>query len=181
VSVEPEDQLRPYDVLRDILADVNSWLHFAEAKNAALVAANLAIATALAAALVTADSLSVWTAAGIFAVAGSVLIGGIIALTSFFAKLQPPHIGDDKAFDSGNVLFYGHIAKMSPDYFLRKLRSQIGQNGKGTGVEKDLASQIRTNSSIALAKFTRFNFALRVSICGLALPSIIAVTGEVFL
>lgn len=167
-----------YEALRDILGDVNAWLHFAETKNAALVAANFAIATALTAAMSTSSALSPWAAIGMMAVAGTTLVGGIVSLSSFFAKLTPPLSLEDATAASGNILFYGDIAKMPNSYFLDRMRSSIGANGPFLAIESDLASQIRINSSIALAKFHRFNFALRISICGLVLPPLVSIVAE---
>jgi hypothetical protein len=159
-----------YDVLRDILSDVNSWLHFAEAKNAAVVGANFAIAVALIAAMTTIDDGDPKWMACLVSAAGTLVVAGVWSLSSFLAmlKLEPPtaQIGSWP----GNAFFFGDLAKVDADTFLQILRNRLGAAGNFTQVEQNLANQITVNSRIASQKFVRFNTALRITICGLLVP-----------
>src|SRR4051794_19681545 len=103
--------------LQYILAQINDWLKFAEAKNGALVAAAIAIIIGLLQANVSPGScpanldflplckwyyvttLPLWIAAG-----------GVVALSSFLPQTAIPYVFSKPIQKSDNLLFFGEIA-----------------------------------------------------------------------
>jgi hypothetical protein len=169
----------PYQALRDVLSDVNGWLHYAEAKNAALIGANFAISVALVAAVTAMEGGDPVWLGSIAATAGTLLLGGIVSLTSFFAKLSPPASPASSSSWTGNTLYFGDLVKIDPESYLGVMRSSLGATGDASQIEKDLAGQIIVNSRIASPKFLRFNTALRITICGLTIPPVAGIICQI--
>jgi len=72
---------------------------------------------------------------------------------------------------SDNILYFGDIAKYSPLAYLNKLSSHLGlSNIEFTGYQKDLASQIVTNSAISLRKYNHFKIAIWLTLSAVVSP-----------
>lgn len=163
--------------LRTIFANVNEWLKFAEAKNAALVAANgAALFGALG--LLTGDKpLASWLHLYLIELAVCLLAGLVIAFISFLPEIQIPQARARTPRPGENLLFYGDIALHSPDTYLNALRSLYGfQNDPAVPIESHYAEQIVVNSRIAVRKYRRFNNALWMTLAGLVTAPLVLCT-----
>ena len=164
-------------ILETVFANVNQWLHFAEAKNALLATLNGGAVLGLLALLNTEkprlSSLlpSLWVAA-ICLVFG--LLVCLLSFTPILAKTlerasEPRRI---------NILYFGHLAAISPARFLTELRERYGTeepvDGEGSEYHRDLADQIIANSRIALRKYRLFCVALVLDVLGVALCVVVA-------
>lgn len=152
-----------YEVLRHILDDVNHWLQFAEAKNAAVVTLNLAIIIGLLTIAGTAQDLPEYlTALATFLCAGFA-ISGLISLASFFpllnrVALRPKATG---AEFTGNLFYFGDMAQTTATRFLARLNRRLGGGQASSAIDYDLADQIVINSKIAVQKYWLATLALR--------------------
>lgn len=155
-----------------ILAQVNDWLKFAEAKNGALVAFNgvvLATTATLFADHQTRDPLvsmyliSLWVL---------VATGLTIAVFSFLPATEIPLLkADERPSEEDNLLFFGHAKKYSANSYLRTVQARYGgQTLEDDRLSRDIASQIVVNSRIAVWKYTCFKVALWATIAGIVTP-----------
>ncbi len=152
------------DRLRYVLSVVNEWLKFAEAKNGALLAVDVAIVFGILQLTSNASSRG-WIP---FAIS---LIGlsAISALLSFIPQLKvtspKERKGDDKAT---SLIFYGHFAKYQPESYVKTMYSRVGIEAPSiTPIELDFAQQIIINSRIALRKNRYFSAGLWLTVLGL--------------
>ncbi|MBS6396655.1 MAG: hypothetical protein KH452_05840 [Clostridiales bacterium] len=138
-------------LLQQIFDNVNSWLHFAEAKNAALVAFNVA----LLAAIMSSNLLDVFTcfSSGIII---ALLISTMFALLSFKPinnKLEKTSNEDI----SENLLHFAYISSLEKEEYIKKLYENYwGEVNIDIRVvpkiEQDYCSEIIENSRIAMRK-----------------------------
>jgi hypothetical protein len=142
-------------------------VHFAEAKNGALLTLNFAIVLGLVA--VSEDIVTWQWRVFMLAVCCSLGIAGLIAVSSFLPRLSP--ILDISRATPGNVTFTGDIAKMGAGVFLQELRQKLGVTDGPSGYCVDLADQTYVNARIAETKFRRFSTATRITILGLVMPA----------
>jgi hypothetical protein len=162
------------DRLHRILALVNEWLKFAEAKNAALLAANSAIIFGSLKVLETSPPLPRWLLIYIYLAIVAVALAASLSLLSFLPKTRLPWLGSTKRpTPEDNLLFYGDIACYDPRSFLEALYRQAGTNfSQPDSLEEDYAEQIIINSRIALSKFRFFSLALWITVSALLTPAI---------
>jgi len=162
------------DRLRYVLSNVNEWLKFAEAKNAALLAANSAVVIG---ALRLADGkVFLFPLAEYyfhFSIA-MVSLGGLICLLSFMPRLDIPWLLPTAlSRDKDNLVFYGHISGYDPPAYVKALHHQSGNVVKTVDpFEEDLAEQAIINSRIALKKYHLFNIALWLDVTAVLTPLI---------
>ena len=108
--------------MRDIFANVNDWLRFAETKNGALVAFNSAVAFGVLRLVLGDQNLATWLVGSLLVSATFALISISIALYTFLPKLTPTFISVEETPSSAdNLLFYGHIAKYTTNSYLTAL------------------------------------------------------------
>jgi len=162
------------DRLRYVLSNVNEWLKFAEAKNAALLAANSAVvigALRLADGKVFLFPLAEYYFYFFIAI---VSLGGLICLLSFVPKLDIPWLlPTTLSKDKDNLVFYGDISGYDPSSYVKALHHQSGKAVKTVDpFEEDLAEQVIINSRIALKKYQLFNIALWLDVTALLTPLI---------
>ena len=157
------------ELLRFSLANINNWLRFAEAKNAALVVANIGASFG---ALRLAATQNLYPTAYYYALiaGGTLLLATGIALASFIPQLKIPWLAQLRAARSrDNVLFYGHIANYTPENYLKELYARRGHKLEEiNALERDYAEQMIINSRIALRKYGWFNIAVCLTIIALA-------------
>lgn len=147
------------EILRENLQTVVNWLNFAEAKNAAIIAINIAFISMIN------DINIIRNNNFIFAlVAGIAVLSSLIALIAFFPKSTKGinincNLGTDK-----NLLFYEDISKYGTDEYVCTLyKKYIDKDilpNNLSSLEKDLAEEIIVNSKIAVRKYTLFKLAL---------------------
>ena len=158
--------------LKDILENMNSWLKFAENKNAAIIAFNSAVLFGIVSILI---QVTVIPRVIRYYLCFAVLMLGfgiISSLLSFLPQLRLPWfftraLADEK----DNLLYFGHAARYTPDSYVKTfskvLKRKVDQT---TPLEKWYAEQIVMNSRIAMYKYRWFMVALWFTIAAFATP-----------
>ncbi|TBG08446.1 hypothetical protein ELG79_36615 [Rhizobium leguminosarum] len=167
-EIAPADRL---SILRDIYSDVLQWLHFAEAKNAALATLNSAAIIGVATVYSQLNSTPLWLCWAMAVVSGFFLSSLLLGILSFMPRLSLlPWSGTPTAGKPGNVWFFGHIAAMGVDGFLKELSRKSDTKIGASELESDLAQQIVVNSKIAVKKYAIFKLALWITLSGVITP-----------
>ncbi|MCE5200756.1 MAG: Pycsar system effector family protein [Armatimonadota bacterium] len=145
--------------LRFVFNNINEWLKFAEAKNAALVALNGAAAVAVLSLLKDSTKFAYTSKVCLLCSAALSSLSLILALLSMWPKCGigllrgygTPRTGD-------NLLFWGDIAKYGrANKYLDALHSVCGSEPPSRRNEEYLyAEQIIQNSQIAVRKYRVF-------------------------
>jgi hypothetical protein len=174
------------ETLKDIFENVNDWLKFAEAKNAALIVFNGAsifgAATFIATVITQKDTVIpkfILYYLYMFIIMNG--LGLVIALYSFWPQTRVDEVLSKRIEDifsnrqesRSSILYYGHIKDYTLDSYLAKLRvfCDIGTR-ELSGLESDYASQIIINSRIAFRKYILFKLAIFFTISSLLTPFI---------
>lgn len=145
----------------------NTWLSFAEAKNAGLIAANLAILSAI---------IEFFDEAPVICVISAVLviISSLHCLLSFFPNLGKlrRRTNTNTVIGKRNLAFFGDISrfecqeqyvnKVIKDYFPQLRPEDVGNQ------VCDLAAEVLINSQITVQKYTWFKAALITDCLALA-------------
>lgn len=163
-----------YTVLQDVLGQVNTWLHFAEAKNAALIAFNTAVLSSIL------EQLSNETCAlnvkYLYMICGIMaIISTVVCLVSFFpnSKANCNEKGRKEEPAKFNLELYSHIAVLAENKYLIKLYKSyyniVVNEGELNAREKNIESEIIANSKIAIKKYTLFKVALVIIIVTIVL------------
>lgn len=156
------------DQLNRLLDLAHHQVHFAEAKNGALLTLNFAMIAAMVA--ISGEQLQWQWRVYMFSVGLMLGSAGIIAFVSFLPRMTP--IRDRNLRSDGNVAFTGDIALMGSATFLRLLSSKMAATEELTPYCIDLADQIYVNSRIAETKFRRFRVASWLTVSALVLPTL---------
>ena len=141
---------------------VDKWLSFAEAKNAALIAFNVAVL-----AVIGDLELKSYEATIIIIL---LIIAMLISMISFIPNLNSKILNkNDKSLKNEvitekNLLFYGHIGNIkNAEQFIKETRDEyFSEESDKTAFSKlniDLASEIIINSKIAIKKYKFFKIA----------------------
>lgn len=144
--------------LKEIFQNTNSWLQFAEAKNAALIAFNTAILSAI---LDTLDMDILRAITALFLITST-----FCCLISFKPRKHVTKCLGNKT-DTDNILFYQDIAKYMEREYLKKFHEdyyegiplQCMQNSKRI---KYYIQEITCNSKITVMKYKCFNMGLKI-------------------
>lgn len=150
------------EYLKEQLERTNYWLSFAEAKHAALIAANIAFF----AVCIDAQEWMLW-GRGLACIL--MILSSAISVLSFWPNLAKNFNKYKKtAFNiNDNNIFYAENAKMyTTDEFLEQVSNKYGfireENKKQ--YEKDIAFEILENSQIAMGKYSMFKGAIIVDL-----------------
>ncbi|EPJ0794713.1 Pycsar system effector family protein [Vibrio vulnificus] len=159
------------DKLKDIFANINDWLKYAEAKSATLIAGNAALIFGLSRILKSYDVPQFVEYSGYVAMA-LCLISMILCLLSVVPSLSMPWESKPSgAQDSDNLLYFKDIAKYTPVNYLGKLASRLDLDEKEfSGYQRDLANQIIVNATIACRKYNYFQTAVWLTVSALISP-----------
>jgi hypothetical protein len=173
------------DKLLTIFQNVNDWLKFAEAKNAALLAFSGTGLTATLTVLATAQGLPNSLRAGLFVSTCLLGICALLCALSFLPKTnlekllwirnKPSRTSRPKAVD--NFYYFGDLQKYSEAELLDSLNTHYFNNSITSPYGKecsDLAAQITVNSGIASMKFQFFTYALYCLIISIIAVPILA-------
>jgi hypothetical protein len=161
--------------LHHILALVNEWLKFAEAKNAALLIAASAVVLGVPSVAAQLQLCSSWTAIYVTWLIALAALSALVAAFSLLPRTRIPWLLPSTPPQlPGNVLFYGEIHKLDPDTYLNSLRSKLGLLGDPIPIERDYAEQIIVNSRITMEKYTLFSIALWTLLFGVLTPLVAA-------
>jgi hypothetical protein len=160
------------DRLRYILTFVDSHVRFAEAKNAALFAVDVAVGGGAFQLLQNASVNTGPTKLYLIVLLICMATSSVIALLSFLPQTHIPwHRVRDPVSAHDSMLFFGHIQKYDSALYLATLADQSGDpNAQFTVLDQAYASQIIVNAKIASRKFTYFRYAVWTSLGGLVTP-----------
>jgi len=151
------------DLLRGIFNNVNNWLTHAEAKNAALVAFNVACLSFL-------WDMNITTAIKIlyYIVCAGMLISTILALISFFPKMGKETKDQSAHSDHDNLIFYVDIAKYNKEQYIKAIFKQYAKmdilDTEVQKIEMDFAEEITYNATVVIRKYKWFNYAIKTEI-----------------
>ena len=157
--------------LIEIHKNVVDWLKFAEAKNAGLLAGNLAVIFGIA----KVDSLvgaTLHTFAGLYFWNVIVFCGmsAALCLVSIVPQIHIPLLWAKKENIKSNLIFFGSIATHTRDTYIQKFEEAT--QTPLTQLERDLAGQIVVNSKIAKRKFTSFKWSAWLTLSAFLTPLI---------
>lgn len=161
------------DELRNTLESVNDWLKFAEAKNAVVVAAS-GFALWAPVRLILSSETGCYASA-YFAILSVFLLGGFVtALLSFLPVLNYRWIVPaPSGLANGNLLYFGYLATLSKKQVLEAYaRATESKEADVKEIHEMYAEQVIINSRIALAKYSMFEFAIKVLLFGVLTPVI---------
>lgn len=169
------------EAVKDIFSNVNEWLKFAEAKNAALIAFHLGSifgAATIATQRDTPINPPISTYLYSFIILSA--IGLFFALFSFWPQTKIEAALSKKIEDffhsktpttDGNLLFYGYINECGKNRYLNELCGCYNkQPGTCTKLELDYVEQIVVNSRITVRKYFYFKIALLITIVAVLSP-----------
>lgn len=152
---------RSTEELKDIFSNVNDWLKFAEAKNAALVGFNAGAVFGAIALLDDQGTSRVVMRSHLFWFCLLNTVALMIGLWSFLPKTGAELWCRVRARLSGNVVYYGHIYSFKEDEYLSKVESLVqGLTYPGESLNRAYADQIIANARIAIRKYRYFVVAL---------------------
>lgn len=147
------------DFLKDQLDGTNSWLSFAEAKSAGLIAINIAIIGVVASILDDAMVFSVIT----IVVAS---ISSFFTLLTFVPNLTNKPVEKENSFDEtkANLIFYGDIAKIgNAEKYIELIKERYSNvRDEDSHLAGDIANEVIINSQITVHKYRLFTIALKV-------------------
>lgn len=155
------------ELLNKIFSNVNSWLSFAEAKNAA----NIALVVACIAAIFSLDSINVL----LYVICILFSVSGICSLISFIPRLGEkivrkfPRLAEKmvkKKDKNENLLFFEAIKKYSGNEYAEQVSKLYLQTNKKdfSRYQLDLANEIVYNSGIASRKYKFFLVAAYIDV-----------------
>ncbi len=153
-------------VFKDIFDNVNTWLHFAEAKNVALIAMNIALLSAIFSAS------NIYTCFFLyFTISSLFIVSTLFCLFSFLPKLT--RIQNNKTSCENNLLFYAYIASLTPTEYVKRIYNYYFENASAgeeiSPLHLDYAKEIVSNSRITVRKIKIFNCALATDFIALLL------------
>lgn len=146
-----------------ILENVNSWLHFTEAKNAALIAFNIALLAALMSSELSNCCVILFS---------SIIIGLLISTVISLHSFKPVNTSLKKTDGSGlniNLLHYAYIASLESDEYLINLYKFYWKEPHMDialipQIERDYSEEIVQNSRITIRKQSCFEKAFYIDI-----------------
>ena len=162
--------MEPLDYFEKQLDRTDKWLSFAEAKNAALIALNLAMCGVIVKWIGKPEIDPFCVKRLLIADLALFIISLLIALFSFFPNLSktPKINSDSKKKDSNfNLVFYGDIQSFSSAeeyirYFCLQCKYPLSKTLKRPFI--DFANEIIINSQITVRKYKLFKCALNFDI-----------------
>ena len=160
------------ELLKEIFDNVNYWLAFAEAKNAGLLAFNIA-ALAI---VFSREEISVF--GYIFVII--IMLSTLCAFLALWSRFDIIWKNKDTPNEEDNLLFYRDIAKYSEQEFILSIyKKYLGMNiDNNDGIRiyiKHMASEICINAKIACKKYNAFNTALLLDILALVVVIILTI------
>ncbi len=149
------------ELLKEIFKNVNDWLIFMEAKNAALIAFNVACMAVICNVTLSSEGKIVF-----YIVCIGIIISTIMALISFMSKTNKNILNKGNPYESDNLIFYKDIAKYDKKEYIKKIFKQYEKinipYNEILKLEEDFAEEIIYNSNIVIRKDKWFNYALKI-------------------
>ncbi len=158
--------------LKHTLGLVIDFVKFAEAKNAALLAANSVLIVGILQACSARPHLATWLCYYVSYLLFFLSLSVLVALISFMPLTMFPLLRlSGVPSPDDNLVFFGDIAKYDVPLYLASLNEDPASPTEPTSrFHVDLAGQIIINARIALRKYRCFSWALWLSLYGLATP-----------
>lgn len=160
--------------LKYILQQVNEWLKFGEAKNAALLAFNLSVIFGVLKVCNEISPDTTWILLLVKVCVTFLMLSSISCLISYVPQLKIKWLiqNDIKDFRNRNILYFGDIAKLTSSDLIEAVIERTGEKNEPNHFQINLSEQIVVNSKIALYKYTIFNISLWLSISAIITPLI---------
>lgn len=165
--------------LKYIFENVNNWLNFAEAKNAAIVALNVAIIFGIFS-IQDINSYKLY----IFVPVVLVLLSLIISLYSFVPMTSNSvdkklEFWANRAKATENIFLYSYIGKKfktdNVDLYLKMVAKAIDVNNyRKNGEDEDLAKEIIYNAKITIRKYELFRISITILIIAIVILTLLA-------
>ena len=154
------------ELLEKNFSNVNSWLNFAEAKNAA----NIAFVVACIAAIFSLEDKNVL----LYIICILLIISGICSLVSFLPRLGNKVVktisiifkNKKRKAKEDNLIFFENIKEYKGDTYIKQVcKIYFGENKfNSTKYQLDLSDEIVYNSDIASRKYKFFKLAVYLDI-----------------
>lgn len=173
-TIETEENIEQYNKIvshfENQLERTNYWLSFAEAKNGAIIAINVALIAVL---------ITIFDKIPIFCVIviSCFLVSCTQSLISFIPNTKS-RLDVNRMISDGelNLLFYGDVASIgTTERYIELIKNRYFLGDEMIPVNKlvyDLASEVLINSRITLKKYNCFKNAVKVDFIALALTII---------
>lgn len=162
------------DLLKNIFDNVNNWLTHAEAKNAAIVAFNIACLSFVGS-MKNIESVKILY----YTMSIGMLLSTIMALISFFPKMGKETSNQSGHSDYDNLLFYVDIAKYDKEQYIKAIFKQYAKidilDADIQKIEKDFSAEITYNATVVIRKYKWFNYAIKTEIFVLIILVIITI------
>ncbi|WP_195421580.1 Pycsar system effector family protein [Faecalicatena contorta] len=162
------------ELLQEIYSNINNWLAFAEAKNAAIIAFNIACISFMCNVNWFANVKVLF-----YVVCIGMLASTIMALISFIPQMGKKIKNKGIHCESDNLIYYRDIAKYSKEDYLKKIFKYYVNvdilDNEILKVEEDYAEEITYNAGICVRKYKWFEYALKVEIIMLLILIIMVV------
>ena len=159
--------MRLLDQLKEIYTVNNQLVLFGEAKNAGLIALNIAIVVGMSS--LYNNTTNVWWELAISYVVLFNIISAVIVLSALAAQKLPKEL-DSTAATNDNYLFFGTVSHLSAEGLVEKLTEKYGLESENSKLELDYARQAVIITQIAARKFARFNYALGFTMASAITP-----------
>lgn len=159
--------------LNKALVEINKtivdWLKFAEAKNAGLLAGNLAVIFGIARidslASATAQTFAWFYLWNIVVFCG---LSAVLCLISIVPQVRIPLMWARRGDINSDLVFFGSIATHTRDTYIGQFESAT--QTKLSQLDRDLAGQIVVNSRIAQRKFFSFKWSAWLTLSAFITP-----------
>lgn len=159
------------ELLKEIFENVNYWIAFGEAKNAGLLAFDIAVL----AIIFSGEEINIWG----YILAIFIMISILCVFLAMWSRFDV--IWENKGVPNleDNLLYYRDIAKYSEQEYIisiyKKYLNRNIENVDDVGLYiKHLASEICINAKIACKKYNAFNMA--VALDGIAIIVMLVLT-----
>lgn len=154
------------DLLKIIFDNVNNWLTHAEAKNAAIVAFNIACLSFIGGMKDIEDVRILY-----YIMCIGMLLSTIMALISFFPKMGKETKNQNGGSDCDNLLFYVDIAKYDKEQYIRAIFKHYAKidilDADIQKIEKDFSEEITYNATVVIRKYKWFSYAIKTELFAL--------------
>lgn len=160
--------------LESIFSNTNDWLRYADTKAATLIAGNGGLIFG-GTRVLSSEGLNIYFLIYVSLIITLCGISLVVCLISVTPALSMPwEAKPTSPSDNDNLLFFSDIAKYTPLAYLQALNNKLElQTNHFNGYQRDLSSQIITNSTISNKKYKLFKTAIWLTLAAIVTPIII--------
>lgn len=149
------------ELLKEIFSNVNSWLFFAETKNAAIIAFDVAMLAAIISTDFLKGNIIIFST-----LTAGIVLALFVALLSFAPKRGKKKESNGVPNVADNLIFYSDIAKYNKTEYIKALVKQYLkkdiQANQIEQIELDYSEEIVYNSNLANNKYNLFKYSLNI-------------------